>query len=74
MRITKNDLLQNIEYINEHLETNIFELSGAYGGYKLTTKTGNDVLATGYTTKKDLYFNLISFIRGLEYNEYKLIK
>ena len=83
MRVYKKDLLNKVDEINNILNTNIFGLSGAYGGYKLTTSTGRDVLLTGFTNKKDLYYNLTSYIRGLEYQknlktiykkEYKLYK
>ena len=83
MRVYKKDLLNKVNEINDILNTNIFGLSGAYGGYKLTTSTGRDVLLTGFTDKKDLYYNLTSYIRGLEYQknlktiykkEYKLYK
>ena len=48
-----------------------YYLSMAYGGHKLeqiVNKGGGckDVLFTGYTTKKHLYYNICSYILGIE--------
>tara|TARA_Y100001972_G_scaffold123719_1_gene171477 strand:- start:337 stop:597 length:261 start_codon:yes stop_codon:yes gene_type:complete len=48
-----------------------YYLSMAYGGHKLeqivNTRGGcKDVLCTGFTTKKDLYYNICSYISGIE--------
>lgn len=50
-----------------------YHLSGAYGGYQLHRMSLNEgctgvttALYTGYTTKRDLYNQMHSFIRGLE--------
>ena len=47
-----------------------YYIAGAYGGvelHQIVNKGGgvNDVLRTGYTTKRDLYNNINSFITGL---------
>lgn len=52
-------------------------IAGAYGGYKLlrvTNKGGGceDVLPTGYTTKRDLYKNMRCFERGLHLMQEKM--
>ena len=49
-----------------------YYLSMAYGGHKLEqiVNTGGgckDVLYTGFTTKKDLYYNLTSYIAYLSF-------
>jgi hypothetical protein len=48
-----------------------YYLSMAYGGHKLeqiVNKGGGckDVLYTGFTTKKNLYYNICSYISGIE--------
>ena len=48
-----------------------YYLAGAYGGYKLeqiVNKSGGCkyVLFTGFTTKKNLYNNICSYIYGIE--------
>ena len=69
-RITTKQLEGQIEYINEITESKYtYTLEGAYGGYKLCVRTErglSDMLYTGFTTKKNLYNNLRSFIQGLE--------
>lgn len=48
-----------------------YHLDSAYGGYKLV-QTDNDgggihvITESGYTTKKNLYYELRAFLRGLE--------
>ena len=47
-----------------------YHLAGAYGGWELQqmSKGGGtrDVLSSGYTTKKDLYYLICAFIDGIE--------
>ena len=83
MRVTKKDLQNKIDYLNELTDNNkkpyefgkgwkrgTYLLSGAYGGYKLEQVVNDgggvrDVLYTGFTTKKDLYKNVCSYVNGL---------
>ena len=47
-----------------------YHLAGAYGGWELQQmcKGGGtrDVLSSGYTTKKDLYYLICAYIDGIE--------
>ena len=69
VRIYELDVVSIIADINELLKVeDSIELSCAYGGYKAETCRGHyDLLSTGYTTKRDLYFRLAAFLRGLQY-------
>lgn len=47
-----------------------YHLSGAYGGYSLYRMDNDgggvqDVLVCGYISKRDLYYRMQAFIRGL---------
>lgn len=47
-----------------------YHLSGAYGGWKLerivnTSGGVQDVLSCGYTTKRDLYYLIHAYLRGM---------
>ena len=47
-----------------------YHLDGAYGGYQLHQMCEGggvrDVLYSGYTTKKDLYYLISAYIQGIE--------
>ena len=47
-----------------------YHLAGAYGGYQLHQMCEGggvrDVLYSGYTTKKDLYYLISAYIQGIE--------
>ena len=48
-----------------------YHLAGAYGGYELQQIMNDgggvrDVLYSGYTTKKDLYYLICAYIQGIE--------
>ena len=69
MKITMKDLEMILDRINELVPGH--ELDSAYGGWKLAfvgvpRKGYRDVLSTGFTTKKDLYTNMWSYLKGLE--------
>jgi hypothetical protein len=69
MKISMKDLEMLLDHINKIAPGH--ELDGAYGGWKLAF-VGTDgqgyrsVLSTGFTTKKDLYNNMWSYLKGLE--------
>jgi len=75
MRVSQRDLLYRIDHLNS-ITNNLFDFSleSAYGGYKLTSHKGSvDVLsAIGYTSKKDLYYHIKSFIDGVQYTKYTI--
>ena len=75
MRVSQKDLLFRIEHLND-ITNNLydFSLEMAYGGYKLASHKGSvDVLsAIGYTSRKDLYYNIKSFIDGIQYTKYTI--
>ena len=48
-----------------------YHLAGAYGGYELQQIMNEgggvrDVLYSGYTTKRDLYYLICAYIQGIE--------
>jgi hypothetical protein len=69
------------EVPNQTYRANVgtYFISGAYGGHKLermATSGGGtcDPLRSGYTTKKDLYHLIWSYIYGIEEGEYQVMK
>lgn len=69
MRYTEKDLKIMVDRIN-NIKPN-HELDCAFGGTKLAYKGKNndsyaDVLNIGFTTKRDLYRNMWSYLIGLE--------
>ena len=67
MIITLKDLESVISELNNLTDNKWdFTLESAYGGYKLCSHNGcRDVLATGFTTKKDLFNNIKSYKSGI---------
>ena len=63
-RITVKDLERQIERLNRIAGPG-YELDMAYGGYRLW-KGGRGPLNCGYTTKRDLYNRINTYIEGLE--------
>jgi hypothetical protein len=64
-RITVKDLQTAIEVINSKI-TDKIKLSQAYDGFKVERSQGhNDVLATGFISKAELYKLLQAFNTGL---------
>lgn len=68
MRITIKDLEMQVNRINELTNSpkDYYTLEAAYGGYKLASKHGSVDVTTGYRPKKDLYYEIVAFIKGLE--------
>ena len=73
MKITDKDLEQCVTIINKRLKTDTYQLDQAYGGNKLikqNPKGGFDnMLSTGYVTKKELYLAMSGFIDGIDTKE-----
>ena len=80
MRVTKAMLDTKVDAINEKLgfeadkvqynTIGAYTLSGAYGGWQLqkivTDGGGVRSITSGYDTKKDLYYQLVAFLNGME--------
>lgn len=72
-RITKDELNQQLERLNRTVGEDKFEFERAYGGTKVVeVETGRDPMGTGYTTVKELYKALNSFILGVQYAKHQL--
>ena len=76
-QITKNEVVDfnsNLDGLIMKWNVGTYTLDRAYGGHKLIQITNSgggcrDVLRTGFTTKRNLYNNIDSYIRGIEDEE-----
>jgi hypothetical protein len=69
-QITVKDIDRLIEEINTFMETDTYELSGAYGGYQLHQRLegggARTLLSAGHVPKRELYGLLRAYIVGIE--------
>ena len=66
MRITDKELEGALHRLNSRIKDD-FALEWAYGGVRLSDKFGGvDILDSGYTTKKDLYYLIEAYRQGWE--------
>lgn len=64
MRVTKNDLVRQIENLAGIMGTEL-KLSSAYGGYNcIIVESGDNLLWHGHITARALYDNLSAYTRG----------
>lgn len=69
-RISVKDLEWLVDRLNQVAETQNehYQLSGAYGGWKLVQKCNNggtkDVTHSGFTSKKKLYYEIYAYLKG----------
>ena len=72
--MTRQELDNLVEIINESLNTDTYYILRAYGGNKLVRIVNpsggvKDVSSGGYITQKELYYYIIGFLNGLDKNK-----
>ena len=70
MRITMQDLRNELKYLNEITKEDKFPYQfyiayGAYGLVKIVNDGGGARTVIGLTTKKDLYYQMQSLMKGI---------
>lgn len=70
MRITMEDLRNELKYLNEITKEDKYPYQfyiayGAYGLVKIVNDGGGARTIIGLTTKKDLYYQMESLIKGI---------
>ena len=66
MKITDKELEGAVYRLNTRIKDD-FALDWAYGGVKLTNKSGGiDILNCGYVSKKELYYRIEAYRQGWE--------
>ena len=78
MRVLQKDIYNVLDRINgkagfdkdvEYNTVGAYKLSGAYGGWqlqKIETNGGARSITSGYDSKKDIYYQMLAFLNGME--------